>query len=162
MRRRNPVMALTLSTSLALSVAACGDKQANEFLFVALGSIGGAVLGSQIGDGNTRAVSTAVGGILGAYAARQALWWLDEQDKIRSDEALNSALETSADGDRVVWSNPDSGVNGFALADDDTRTSSRSDCRTFETYVTNGTEQETEKGVACRSSDGSWRVQAPS
>ena len=56
MHKRNPVMALAFSSALALSVSGCGDRQANEFLFVALGSVGGAVLGSQIGDGSGRTV----------------------------------------------------------------------------------------------------------
>ena len=153
-----PGRSFALSSAMALSAAGCGDKQANEFLFVALGSIGGAVAGSQFGDGQGQALATAVGAILGAYAAQQALWWLDEQDRTKSETALRKALEVNRDGERVNWTNPDKGTNGFAVALVTGDSINGTVCREFESFVTNGSERDLQKGIACRSKDVSWKV----
>ena len=149
---------LAVSSAMAVSVAGCGDKQANEFLFVALGSIGGAVVGSQIGDGQGQAFATAVGSVLGAYTAQQALWWLDEQDRRKTETALRKALEINRDGEPVNWTNPDNRTSGYAVASAAGGTTGSAECREFKTFVTNGTERDLQNGVACRSADGSWRI----
>ena len=156
MRRSNILVAGVVSASL--SVAGCasqGGPSAQEFGFI-LGSIGGALVGSQFGSGSGRAAATALGAVLGGYAGRIVATQLTKSDYEKMDNATYHAMNT---GETQAWSNAETGHSG-TVTPGGTFQHGGQTCRTFEEKVNTGEQQAAGRAVACQNPDGSWRIQA--
>lgn len=87
---------------------------------------------------------------------RQAL--IKEKDKQAIAEARSSALERKISGTEVSWTNPDSGNFGTMIPVKTWRTKTGRYCREFEESITIDGAVNVERGVACRTEDGKWKV----
>ncbi len=87
---------------------------------------------------------------------RQAL--IKEKDNQAIAEARTSALEGKISGTEVSWTNPDSGNFGTMIPVKTWRTKTGQYCREFEESITIDGAINVERGVACRTEDGKWKV----
>lgn len=153
---------LTAATALVglLFLSACESTNAGskETAGTLLGAAGGALLGSQVGDGKGQLVGVAVGTLAGAYLGREIGRSLDRADQAAMRQARNRALNAPI-GQRIVWSNPDSGNSGSVTPlREGTDTATGSTCREFQNTVTIDSEEHRATGIACRQPDGTWRI----
>ena len=118
------------------------------------GALGGLV-GSTIGSGDGRIAAAVAGALLGAYVGSSVGESMDELDRRRASDAL----ETSPTGSSVAWTNPDSGTRYRVTPTRTYYESAQSPCREFTTEAWIESKRETVKGTACRQEDGSWRSQ---
>jgi surface antigen len=144
-------------SAIALSLAACAEGGQKENVGTVLGGIGGAVLGSQFGGGRGQLVGVAVGTLAGAFLGREVGKSLDKADQAHMQRA-ETAAQTAPVGQRISWSNPDSGNSGSVTPTREGRDQSGNQCREYQTTVTVGGKQEQAYGTACRQQDGSWKV----
>lgn len=143
--------------AIALSLAACADSGQKEGIGTILGGVGGAVVGSQFGGGRGQLVGVALGTLAGAFLGREVGKSLDKADQAHMQRA-ETAAQTAPVGQRISWSNPDSGNSGSVTPTREGRDQSGNQCREYQTTVTVGGKQEQAYGTACRQQDGSWKV----
>ena len=143
--------------AIALSLAACAEGGQKEGIGTVLGGVGGAVIGSQFGGGRGQLVGVALGTLAGAFLGREVGKSLDRADQAHMQRA-ETAAQTAPVGQRISWSNPDSGNSGSVTPTREGRDQSGNQCREYQTTVTVGGKQEQAYGTACRQQDGSWKV----
>lgn len=126
----------------------------------AVGAVGGAILGSQIGPGGGRAETTAAiaaGTMLGYFLGSQVGSYLDEADRLMMERAQNRA-NTAPIGETITWNNPKSGHRGTVTPTRDGRDNRNRYCREYtSTIYVDGWEEEA-VGIACQNRDGTWDI----
>lgn len=140
--------------SLSLSVFLGGCTQVtNEGVGTVAGGVVGGLLGSQFGSGAGQVAAAAGGALVGAYLGGKIGQYMDRQDKME----VQRALETAPVGQSVNWKNPDNG-NQYSVKPTRTYYVKEQPCREYITHATIGGKSEQIYGKACRQADGSWRV----
>ena len=140
--------------SLSLSVFLGGCTQVtNEGVGTITGGVVGGLLGSQFGGGAGKVAAVAGGAILGAFLGGKIGQYMDRQDKME----MQRALETAPVGESVNWKNPDNG-NQYSVKPMRTYYVNEQPCREYITHATIGGKSEKIYGKACRQADGSWKV----
>ena len=132
-------------------LTACNPTKQDAGTLVGAGA--GAYVGSQIGSGTGQLAAVAIGALLGGYLGGTIGKNMDELDRYRS----NQALETAPTGTAVAWSNPDSGIN-YQVTPTRTYESASGPCRDYTTEAVIDGRAEVVHGTACRQADGSWHV----
>jgi surface antigen len=125
----------------------------NESTGMLAGGVAGGLLGSQIGSGSGQVAAAATGVFLGAVLGGKIGHYMDKQDQLE----VQRALENAPTGKTVRWKNPDSG-NQYRVTPTRTYYRAEQPCREYTTYASIGGKQEKIYGKACRQADGSWRV----
>ncbi|MGE4562775.1 MAG: glycine zipper 2TM domain-containing protein, partial [Rhodospirillales bacterium] len=72
----------------------------------------GALTGSQIGGGKGQLAAVAIGALGGAYLGSELGASLDRADKLYAQRNAQDSLEYSKTGNALAWKNPDSGHSG--------------------------------------------------
>ena len=151
-----------LVMTIAVLVALGGCENPNygrkETAGTLIGAGGGALLGSQVGHGNTRLVATAAGTLLGAWIGNSVGKSLDRADQAYAAQSANTALERHPDGRASTWQNPNSGHSGSTTPTRTYETAQGQPSREYQTSVVIDGRTQTAYGTACRQADGSWRV----
>lgn len=139
--------------ALAGVVFLAGCQPTKENVGVATGGALGGFVGSQIGSGTGQLAATAAGAILGAMIGGSIGRNMDELDRMKARQAL----ETAPTGSTVQWTNPDSGA-AYAVTPTRTYETAQGPCREYTTEAIIGGKVETVYGTACRQADGSWQT----
>lgn len=118
-----------------------------------LGGAVGAAAGSTVGGGSGRAVAIILGALVGSSVGAEIGHRMDEQDRVRTAEAMEYARtdhETS-------WRNPDTGAE-YTVTPRRTFDGSDGPCREFTMNAAIGGKPRDVYGTACRRADGSWEI----
>jgi surface antigen len=116
------------------------------------------LLGSQFGGGNGKLVAVALGTLGGAAIGSSVGQSLDRADRLYANQAAYAA-QSAPIGQPVAWQNPDTGHSGSVVAvREGTNTATGAYCREFQQTVTVGGHTEQAYGTACRQPDGSWKI----
>jgi len=143
-----------LTTGLIVSALTLGGCQGTkEETGQVIGAIAGGVLGNQVGAGSGRVAATIAGTMLGGYIGGQLGRAMDENDRWRA----NQALETAPTRQTVSWRNPDTG-NEYAVTPTRTYYEDSRPCREYTTEAWIDGKKETVYGTACRQPDGTWKA----
>lgn len=146
----NKLAHVTVIASLVI-LTACNPTKQDIGTLVGAGT--GAFVGSQIGDGTGQLAAVAIGALLGGYLGGSVGENMDELDRRRA----NDALETTPTGSTVAWNNPDSGID-YRVTPTNTYTEASGPCRDYTTEAVIDGRAEVVHGTACRQSDGSWHA----
>lgn len=142
-------MTFVVALMLTITLAACqGNKQT---LGGAVGGVAGGVLGSNVGGGSGRTAAIIGGTLLGAMAGSHIGAEMDELDRRRANETM----ESYRTGQTNSWNNPDSGA-GYEVTPTRTYDDNNGPCRDYEMDVYMDGEHEVVRGTACRNSRGEW------
>lgn len=143
---------LTLMIALAASLMLAGCQNMNKSTVGgAVGGVAGGVLGSNVGDGKGRTAAIIAGSLLGAALGSHIGAEMDELDRRRA----NDALETYPTGRTSSWSNPDSGAE-YSVTPTRTYQADNRPCREYEMDVYMDGQRDVVKGTACRNAQGEW------
>ena len=123
-----------------------------------LGATGGAILGSNIGDGEGRVVAVAIGTLAGALFGQEIGRSLDRADRIAMGQNAQYSLEHTRSQETTTWNNPDTGNSGTMTPTRTYQTAAGQYCREYRQTVIIGGEEENAYGTACRQPDGSWMI----
>ena len=148
-------IAIVVVTALALG--ACTQGREKEEFGTILGGVGGAVAGAQFGKGTGRVAAAAAGTLIGAFIGREVGKSLDKTDMAADNQAQNYAY-TAPIGEKIAWSNPESGNSGTVTPRREGTDTSGNYCREYQQTITVGGKTEQAHGTACRQPDGSWKV----
>lgn len=138
--------------SLSMLLVGCAPIN-NEGAGALTGGVVGGLLGSQFGGGSGKVFSAVGGAMVGAYLGGQIGRYMDRQDRLE----MQRALETAPTGKVVVWNNPDTGYR-YVVKPTRTYYVQQQPCREYSTQAIIGGKSQQIWGKACRQGDGSWRV----
>lgn len=155
-----PVASGVAALALVGALAACDPNRpvSNQTIGAGLGAVGGALVGSTIGDGGGNTAAIIIGGVLGAIAGSEIGRVMDENDRLRAEQATQEALEFYPSGDAVSWDNPDSGYSGSTVPQPAFRSDTGETCRRYTQTIEIDGQLERAEGVACRQPNGYWRT----
>jgi len=136
---------------VASSILLAGCNPTKQDVGTLVGAGTGAFVGSQIGSGTGQLAAVAIGTLLGGYVGGSIGQNMDELDRYRTQQAL----ETVPTGQSVSWRNPDSRV-GYEVTPTRTYESASGPCRDYTTEAVIDGRPEVVHGTACRQSDGTW------
>lgn len=138
--------------SLSFLLVACAPLN-NEGVGTVTGGVVGGLLGSQFGGGSGKVLAAAGGALAGAYLGGQIGRYMDRQDRLE----MQRALETAPTGKAVVWNNPDTGYR-YQVVPTRTYYVQQQPCRKYTTKAIIDGKTEQIHGTACRQANGSWKV----
>ncbi|MEN8129209.1 MAG: RT0821/Lpp0805 family surface protein [Pseudomonadota bacterium] len=118
-----------------------------------LGGVVGGVLGSRVGRGDGKTVATIAGTVAGILIGRHVGRTMDQADQ----QCIGQVLERAQDQQVVAWHNPYTGVEYKAMPQKTYELQGRY-CREYMTKATIRGSTKRVYGMACRSSDGTWRI----
>ena len=121
-----------------------------------VGTLTGAAVGdvgSQTDGGEGQLAATAAGAIAGALVGGTVGKSMDEVDRMKA----NQALESSRIGYTTSWRNPDTD-DTYSITPTRTYETASGPCRDFTTQAIIDGKREILYGTACRQPDGSWRT----
>ena len=148
-----PHARVAIASAIALSLAACETPPTKEQVGAVSGAVIGGVVGSTIGGGSGRTVAIVAGTIAGAVLGGKIGQKMDEADRIKAGQAL----ETVPTGQQSTWNNPDSGAQ-YTVTPTRTYEASGTPCRDFTVDATVDGRPEKVQGTACRDPDGNWKT----
>jgi len=143
---------LVLSLSFSVFMVGC-TQVTNEGVGTVTGGVVGGLIGSRFGGGAGQVAAAAGGALVGAYLGGQIGKYMDRQDRME----MQQALETAPTGKVVSWTNPDSG-NRYTVNPTRTYYVAEQPCREYTTTALIGGKKQQIYGKACRQADGSWKV----
>ena len=150
------ILVIILVGSAFLSGCATYQTPSREIQGTVAGGVIGGLLGSTVGDGRGQVWAAAAGTLIGALAGAHVGRQLDELDRRRAGETL----ETARTGSSIERVNPDSGAE-YTITPTRTYDSGEgTPCREFTMDAEVGGEAEQIYGTACRQADGSWKMSA--
>jgi len=144
-------ISIFLSIASLLLLTGCNPSKQDIGTVVGAGS--GAFIGSQIGGGTGQLAAVAIGALLGGYIGSSIGQDMDELDKYKTQQVL----ESSPTGSTVAWNNPDTDVD-YSVTPTRTYESDSGPCRDYTTEAVIEGRAEIIHGTACRSDDGSWHA----
>ncbi len=144
-------ISIFLSIATLLLLTGCNPSKQDIGTVVGAGS--GAFIGSQIGGGTGQLAAVAIGALLGGYIGSSIGQDMDELDKYKTQQVL----ESSPTGSTVAWNNPDTDVD-YSVTPTRTYESDSGPCRDYTTEAVIEGRAEIVHGTACRSDDGSWHA----
>jgi surface antigen len=150
-------IAIVVTTVLALTACQQGQGPDKTDIGTILGGVGGAVAGAQFGSGTGRIAAAAAGTLIGAFVGREIGKSLDKADMAAAQQAQTKA-HAAPIGEKIAWSNPESGHSGTVTPTRQGTDSAGNQCREYQSTVTIGGKTEQAYGTACRQPDGSWKV----
>jgi surface antigen len=150
---------IAIAVAAVLALGACQNGQGPDKTDIGtiLGGVGGAVAGAQFGHGTGRVAAAAAGTLIGAFVGREVGKSLDKADMAAAHQAQTQA-QTAPIGEKIAWSNPETGHSGTVTPTRQGTDQSGNQCREYQSTVTIGGKTEQAYGTACRQPDGSWRV----
>ncbi|MBL4612392.1 MAG: hypothetical protein JKY91_01470 [Emcibacter sp.] len=151
-------IALILAGVLTLTACDPGSKQGFGTM---LGAIGGAAIGSALGDngsGATHFFAVAAGTLAGAAIGSSIGKSMDDADRQAMVRNRQVALESYPSGQTSTWYNPDSGNSGSYSPEPAYQDTTGAYCREYQQTITVGGKTEEAYGKACRQPDGTWKI----
>lgn len=158
MKIMQKITSLLIVSALITGLASCAQPGQSGGITNAaggtvLGGILGGLAGTQIGHGQGTTVAIIGGTLLGAFLGNRLGHALDQQSRIAADEAAQRAMETGRTQVRhtrqatIVVKPHHRYREGYRI------------CRNFTTDVKINGKTQVAQGVACKDSQGFWKIQ---
>jgi surface antigen len=138
---------------VALGLTGCASMSQQD-VGVLTGGVVGGVVGSHFGGGAGQTACILGGSIIGAMIGGSIGKSMDEVDRMKMSEALESNCSNQTSN----WVNPDNGNRYSVTPKRAYRDNRGQPCREYTTVATIGGKKQEIYGTACRTQDGSWRV----
>lgn len=138
-------------------LAGCASSGTKETAGTVGGAVAGGVIGSRFGGGSGKLVATGVGTLLGAFIGKEVGASLDKADAGYAETAARRAYAAPV-GERITWSNPQSGNAGAITTTREGYNTTGNYCREFQQTVIVGGRTEMAYGTACKQADGTWKI----
>ncbi|HVE43631.1 MAG TPA: RT0821/Lpp0805 family surface protein [Gammaproteobacteria bacterium] len=126
----------------------------NQDVGTIAGGVAGGLLGSTVGQGGGRMVAIAAGTLAGAYLGGAVGKNMDDNDRAR----MNQALESNSIGQPAYWQNERSGNSYQVTPTKNVTVDGNQYCREYRTTANIAGKRQQIYGTACRQPDGSWKT----
>lgn len=147
------IFTLFICLVASLSMLGCSNMSKQDVGTVSGGVVGG-LLGSQFGGGTGKLLAIGVGTLGGALIGGSVGKSMDETDKLKTQQAL----ESQPVGQPAYWQNAKTGAQYTVTPTKNVTVHGNRYCREYRsTAIVAGKNQQI-YGTACRQPDGSWKV----
>lgn len=119
----------------------------------------GGVISSQYGKASGKVAGSGVGTLVGAFIGKGVT--ISESDAAAVEAAAKRAYSAPI-GERIGWTNPQTGHSGTLTTTRDGYNNAGQYCREYQQTITTGGKTELGYGTACKQSDGAWKIVANS
>jgi surface antigen len=136
-----------------LSAAGCSNMS-NQDVGTLSGAVAGGLLGSTVGRGNGQLLAVGAGTLMGAYLGGSIGKNMDDQDRART----NAALENNNVGQPAYWRNQNTGVDYKVTPVKNVTHNGNRYCREYTTTAIIAGKTQQVYGTACRQPDGTWKA----
>lgn len=143
-----------LAAAVTLTGCAEGGGVRNQDAGAVVGGVLGGVLGSNVGKGSGRTAAIIAGTLAGAVIGGKVGQYMDEQDRMKAQQAL----ETTRTGEPVAWRNPDTNARYEMTPTRTYQTADSGPCRDYTMDAWIEGRKEVVTGTACRQADGTWKT----
>ena len=141
-------------------ISGCAGTYSKQDTGTAAGALLGGGLAYGLGQNSSnKEIWTVLGIGLGAMLGSQIGQQLDERDRLMMGQSFQTALESASDNTSSSWRNPNTGNSGYTTPTRTVVASNGTPCREFQQTVMIGGQQQQAYGTACRTADGSWKIQ---
>ena len=141
---------------LILFITACENNRDKKLLGQIIGTAVGGYLGSKVGSGVTRDLSTILGGAAGYFLGGKVIEILDQKEKDEFSSVIEDSLNYNSDNTISEWkSSLDEDTSGEVIPLNSYQKDEKN-CRDFKKIIKKNKELYEEKSTACRSNDGNW------
>ena len=144
--------------SLFSLTSSCSEKEDNKLLGQIIGSVAGAYLGSKVGDGTVRNLTTVLGGTIGFLIGGKIVDILDSEEQSELNNAVNKTLTENPDNVSNKWNSQKNLDTNAEIIPLNSYQINQDTCRDFTKIVNKGEKQIQEKSTACRDKSGNWKV----
>lgn len=146
---------ITALTALlcCMSLMGCQNMN-NQDVGTITGGVAGGLLGSTVGKGGGQILAIAAGTLAGAYIGGAVGRNMDENDRMRMDQALND----NPVGEPAYWRNDHTGDTYRVTPMRDVNWHGNRYCREYRSIAYIGGKKQEMYGTACRQRDGSWKA----
>jgi surface antigen len=149
----NKIVTSAVVATLCVNLVACSNMSKQDIGTVSGGVIGGLV-GSQIGQGSGKLVAVGVGALAGALIGGAIGKNMDETDKLK----MNQALESNSVGQPAYWKNSRTDASYTVVPTKNVTVEGNQYCREYRTTAIIAGKKQQMYGTACRQPDGSWKM----
>ena len=163
--QRSPLSRLLLAGTLGVAVAGCtlGQDELSREDQIAIGTVGGAVLGGLIGyeffgGGDARYLYALGLGAAGAYGGALLADRLTEFDKTAMNETAYNTLQNGASGETATWNNGRTGTEGTITPLRTFLDTQGRICREYDAEISVQGETVAGRETACMTEAGHWVV----
>lgn len=147
-----PVLVFLPTTLLSASTSGIGRCD-RDVIAAVLGAVAGGPAEFDLIDGENNVIADIGGRALGTLTGGAIAEAMDESDHA----CVGQILEHIPSGFAIAWYDPDHGADYNMIASRTYKSDSGQDCREYKISTIFGGKVETDKGAACRKSDGSWK-----
>lgn len=147
--------------ALALSLAACkttNDPANTRAVFTIGGTIIGAIIGYELGNGTGQTIMAMLGAAAGGAGGYYAADYIIENDRKKMKKAAYRGLEETPVGGTVYWQNRDTGSAGSFTVLRAFATADGRQCRDFVAHLMGDLDTLEERRTACRIHYGAWEI----
>lgn len=148
-RRKHGGSDVVYAAPYGIESGRCYREQVGQIV----GGVGGAVIGSQIGQGSGRVVAAVGGTLLGVLVGGAIGRNLDQADYACAGQVLEYAPNNRA----IVWNNPENG-GSYRMVPTSAYQVDGQYCREYTSTATIGGRAQQVYGTACRQPDGAWKI----
>ncbi len=124
------------------------------------GGVAGAAVGSQIGGGTGNVIAIVAGTLLGSALGSSVAQNMNTADVNYYDKSSQRALEVGQPGQVFPWQSPASSISGTVTPSTYYQNANGQYCRKYEQTIIIDGRAEQGQGVACRQSNGTWKIES--
>lgn len=147
------ILIMIISLFAIASLAGCESMTKQDVGTVSGGVVGG-LLGSQFGHGGGQLLAIGAGTLLGAYLGGEVGKSMDETDKLK----MNQTLESNCVGQPAYWKNGKTGTSYSVVPTRNVTVDGNQYCREYRSTANIAGKKQQVYGTACRQPDGSWQI----
>lgn len=147
------ILTSTIAIAVSISLVGCSNMSKQDVGTVSGGVIGGLV-GSQFGQGGGQMLAIGVGTLAGALIGGAIGKNMDETDKLK----MSQALESHNVGQPAYWQNAKTGASYTVTPTRNLSVDGNPYCREYRTTAIIAGKKQQMYGTACRQPDGSWKM----
>ncbi len=138
---------------LGASLIVC-SQMSKQDVGVITGGVAGGLLGSQFGHGTGQLLAIGAGTLAGAYIGGAIGKSMDDVDRMK----MTQALESNNIGQPAYWRNQKTGTDYTVVPVKNVTVEGNQYCREYRTTAIIAGKRQQVFGTACRQPDGTWQM----
>ena len=142
--------------TLSFILLSCESTSDKKVFGQLIGAAVGGYLGSKVGSGVAKDITTIIGGAAGYILGGKIVEVLNDDEKEEFNNVIENSLNYNPDNVENSWtSNSNENVTGEVIPLNNYKIKNKN-CRDFKKVVKKNEETFEENSTACRSEDGNW------
>ncbi len=141
---------------LLFFISSCENTRDKKIFGQIVGAAVGGYLGSKVGSGAARDISTILGGAAGYILGGKIIELLSENEKKEFNNVIEDSLNYNADNVKDSWNSSENDNTSGEVIPLKSYKIKKKSCRDFKKIIKKDGKSIEENSTACRGDDGNW------